>query len=49
MDKEHIIAEIQRTAAANGGRPLGRLRFEGATGIKPQDWYGNIGQDGVTL
>jgi hypothetical protein len=40
MEKAHIIAEIKRTAAANGGRPLGRQRFENETGIKTQDWYG---------
>jgi hypothetical protein len=40
MDKAHIIAEIQRTAAVNGRKPLGKLRFEAETGIKPQDWYG---------
>jgi len=40
MDKAHIIAEIRRTAVANGGKALGKLRFEKETGIKPQDWYG---------
>ncbi len=33
MNKEKIIAEIKRTALGNGGRPLGRDRFEKETGI----------------
>jgi hypothetical protein len=40
MDREHIIAEIKRTAAANGGKPLGKGRFETETGIGRNDWYG---------
>jgi hypothetical protein len=40
VDKAHIIAEIQRTTAANGGKPLGRSRFEAETGINVNDWYG---------
>src|SRR5262249_30639217 len=40
MDKAHIIAEIQRTAAANGGKPLGKRQFENETGISRNDWYG---------
>lgn len=39
MDKEHIIAEIRRTAKANGGVALGRLRFEAETDIRTSDWY----------
>lgn len=38
--REEIIAEIQRTAAANGGKPLGRLRFATETGIREHDWRG---------
>src|SRR5262249_51493464 len=38
MDRQTIIAEIRRTAAANGGKPLGRLRLEAETGIRQQDW-----------
>lgn len=38
--KEHILAEIQRTAGANGGRPLGRARFEAETGVREGDWLG---------
>lgn len=40
MKKQHILDEITRTAAANGGRPLGRLAFLKATGIKEIDWRG---------
>jgi hypothetical protein len=38
--REEIIAEIQRTAAANGGKPLGRSRFTAETGIREHDWRG---------
>lgn len=40
VTKAHILAEIKRTAEANGGRPLGRARFEAETGIKASDWSG---------
>jgi hypothetical protein len=40
VDKQHIIDEIKRTAAENGGVPLGRQRFETETGIAKRDWYG---------
>jgi hypothetical protein len=40
MNKEHILEEIKRTAKANAGAPLGRLRFYTETGIKESDWRG---------
>lgn len=40
MKKQHILDEIKRTAAENGGRVLGRARFEAATGIRESDWSG---------
>lgn len=42
MKREFIIAEIKRTAAENGGSPLGRRRFAAETGIKESDWYGKL-------
>jgi hypothetical protein len=38
--KAHVLSEIARTAKANGGVPLGRLRFYAETGIKETDWLG---------
>ncbi len=40
MDREYILDEIKRTAAENGGRPLGMGRFEQVTGIRRRDWEG---------
>jgi hypothetical protein len=40
MDKAHILREIKRTAAANGGVPLGGQRFSAQTGIRKSDWLG---------
>ena len=40
MNKNEILAEIRRTATANGGVPLGRERFAAATGITDTDWIG---------
>lgn len=38
ISKQDIIKAIQNTAQENGGRPLGRERFEKETGIKIYDW-----------
>jgi hypothetical protein len=40
MEKEHIIAEIRRTAQENNGVAVGQKRFERETGIKQSDWRG---------
>jgi hypothetical protein len=40
MQKREILDAIQRTAAANGGRPLGAKRFSVETGILVTDWLG---------
>lgn len=40
VSKEHILAEIQRTAA--GGSALGKRRFEAETGIRESDWHGRF-------
>ena len=40
MLKQHILSEIQRTATANGGAPLGKRRFFAETGIRETDWSG---------
>ena len=36
--KQEIIVEIKRTAAANGGKPLGAARFSRETGITEYEW-----------
>jgi hypothetical protein len=38
MQREEILAAMQRTAGENGGKPLGMARFERATGIRQGDW-----------
>jgi hypothetical protein len=38
MDKQDILNEIKRTAAQNGGVPLGSRRFRTETGISEYDW-----------
>jgi hypothetical protein len=40
MNKQHILDEIKRTAAENGGAPLGSRRFATATGIGEAAWRG---------
>lgn len=40
VDRQVIVAAIQRTAAANGGEPPGRERFARVTGIRTSDWLG---------
>ena len=42
MNKQHILDEIRRTAAKNGGVPLGIDRFATETGIKASDWIGRF-------
>lgn len=42
MNRDHILSEIRRTAANNGGVPLGRSRFQDETGIKESDWSGRF-------
>jgi hypothetical protein len=42
MEKDHIVAEIRRTAVLNGGAPLGVERFRAATGINRSDWLGKL-------
>lgn len=38
VTKQQVLDEIRRTAAGNGGTPLGTHRFERETGIAPHDW-----------
>ncbi len=49
MDRQRILAEVQRTAAANDGRPLGYRSFEKATGITPHAWSHYWARWGDTL
>ena len=38
MKRDEILAAMKQTAAENGGKPLGKARFERATGIGESDW-----------
>jgi hypothetical protein len=40
-DKEFILSEIRRTAALNGGLPLGQRGFKTETGIARHEWLGS--------
>lgn len=40
VEREHILAEIRRTAEGNGGKPLRRGRFRIESGISDGDWRG---------
>ena len=39
-DKQFVLSEIRRTAALNGGKPLGIGRFKTETGIAQHEWSG---------
>lgn len=38
MHKKEILKAIRCTAKENGGKPLGKVRFEKITGIREYDW-----------
>ena len=38
MGRDEILAEVRRSAKANGGKPLGEVRFERVTGIGMYTW-----------
>ncbi len=40
LGKQEILSEIKRTAADNGGVPLGIRTFARQTGIRHADWFG---------
>lgn len=42
MTKSDLINEIKRTAAVNGGVPLGWRKFESETGIREREWKGKL-------
>ena len=49
MSKAYILDEIRRTAAENGGKPLGQNRFRTETGIKEYDWKAHWARWGDAL
>ena len=42
MQRQQIVAEIQRIALEKGGRAPGRQAFERATAVKMSEWYPHI-------
>jgi hypothetical protein len=42
MNRQRIVAEIQRIALENGGHGPGRQAFARATGVKRAEWYPDI-------
>jgi hypothetical protein len=42
MNRQHILAEIQRIALDSGGQAPGMQGFERTTGIKKSDWYPHL-------
>jgi hypothetical protein len=40
MNKQFILDEIRRIAAADGGKAVGAAAFRTETGIKTSDWKG---------
>jgi hypothetical protein len=42
INKQHILDQIKRTAVDNGGKALGRAKFETVTGIREVDWRGRF-------
>src|SRR3954465_13625638 len=40
ITKEEMLKLIRQKAAANGGKPVGKERFEAETGIREHEWQG---------